>query len=478
MNRKLLLIFCLFFFVADGAEGQSLFKRSALVPEYESYRYIDECMAAVERRDLEVRFRSLVWEDTLEFNRSFVKRPIVPEAKAIAVRCLSSFKIDTVPLKNPGEWVSPLLLVDRGAEAEKWFTRLLDSFPTPERWAQYAEIITSIASVRPVQTDMAERVYNRALGDIPYDSIEALIKVHMAMVEAVYYSDDSSLETQVFKDIISLIDRIPDSVKEEQGYTFQFAPLLLILMHKGTEAEAMDSFKTSMDAYVRYRSSVWKRVMNTSFDESGDAVGLSAPVVEGDFWFQSLQVKANSGGIASKQSEYTKISRVESPQTGKVNLIAFLQGGCHFDTPKVLHGRSNGDVSCWSTISMLRRLHAKYPNIQLTVVTKTHGSIGNAPPLSESEEADTLAKYFLGFHRLPATYAVSSGPFVRMSIPDSRRVDTETVNEINYYFRGQSLIKSGTVVLTDVNGRIVYATIPQVEDEMLLKRLIEIELKR
>ncbi len=481
MNRIILLIFGLFFSAANGLQGQSLFKRSSLVPEYESYRYIDECMAAVERRDREVRLRSPIWEDTIEFDRSFVKRPVVPEAKAIGIRCLSSFKIDTVPLKDPREWVPPLLLVDRSAEAEKWFTRLLDSVPAPERWTQYAEVINAISSVRPVQVEMAVRVYERALGDIPADSVEALLKMHMAMIEAVYYSNDTSLESRTFKELFSLIDRIPDSVKEKHGYTSQFAPFLLILMHKGTQGEALDSFRMSMDAYVRYRSSVWKRVMNTSFDGSGDAIGLQAPVIEGNFWFKSSQIdrsNTHSDTTSGQLYGYTKTDKVQYPQTGKINLIAFLQGGCHANTPKLLHGRSNGDVPCWSTMSMVRRLRAKYPDIQLTVVTKTHGSLGDAPPLSEEAEADTLAKYFLGFHRLPAVYAVSAGPFVRMTMPDNRRVDTETANEINYYFRGNSLIQSGVVVLTDVNGRVVYAAVPQAEDEALLKRFIEIELKR
>lgn len=64
----------------------------------------------------------------------------------------------------------------------------------------------------------------------------------------------------------------------------------------------------------------------------------------------------------------------------------------------------------------------QYPNIKLTVVTNIFGSFGNAPPLAPEQESDTLANYFLGFHRLKGTHIVYKTDYIKLPGYDRRIV--------------------------------------------------------
>jgi hypothetical protein len=460
----------------DPAGAQALFTRPDTTPNYSAYQHVDECMAAVNRVASQISLKEPIWRDTAEFDPALEVAPLPKAARDIGRQCLAKVSVDTLPLKEPELWIPALLMADRDADVERWYTRLLDSVPAQSRLQSYNAILSAFITVRPIRMNMIKPLYTQALREVSSDSVMAAISLRLTMINLVYYSNDTILNRQLFHEIDSLVNHIPDEVKTRPEYPFMFM-MLYRALQMNRKQQGFDSLWSSTEAYVAHRKELWTRIATAPYDLSGEAIGLPAPRLTGDFWF-SAKMPSDINSKESTTQPYTKVDSSVRPVPRKVNMIVFFQGGCHSFTPKIPFGRSNGSSICWPTVAAIHRLKRAYPDLQITIVSKTFGSLGNAPPLSPTEEADTLAKYFLGFYRLPATLIVATTDYYRLPGLDQRRIDQASQNEVNYTFRGKMNSAHGTILVTDLDGKVVYVDAIHGESERHLKQMLDIVYKR
>lgn len=97
----------------------------------------------------------------------------------------------------------------------------------------------------------------------------------------------------------------------------------------------------------------------------------------------------------------------------------------------------------------MRRYKELYPDLEIIVLSDTYGTVGQLGPLTPADEADTLAKLFLGYHRVPAHLVVEHTPFFHVDAPDGRRIDLPTP---------QMELLGRTRTLYDYNGGITWLT--------------------
>jgi len=134
-----------------------------------------------------------------------------------------------------------------------------------------------------------------------------------------------------------------------------------------------------------------------------------------------------------------------------------------------------GDVSdrCTSELYELRRLSARFPQLQITVVDQTAGSFAYLPPPTPADEA-ALARQWLDAYRIPgAVLAVSNTPHWNLPNPDGRRIDKKTPNATAYDF-GTGFMLSG-IFLVDQEGLVIR---PMSFDDDYIGKIIEVLMQR
>lgn len=465
--------------VKEGLLSQTLFTIPDTAPNYGAYRHMDECIAAVRRTVSEAERQNTLWKDTAEFVQEDLLKGLPEHAVLIGKQCMERVWVDTLSLEHANIWASGLLMADRDVDVALLYRRLLDSVSDRSDVKSFGGFFNDIWSVyrnaRPVRVEALESIYSLALQEIPSDSAYWRLFLEFALVELydVVGSHDRAIEHSY--NLLAFADEnLLSSIKDPTWRFFIGSELFNILQRLSEEDEGGDSLSSSSDAYRAYLKNLWDQVQAVPFES---AVGNTAPVLQGDFWFESKLTKVRTV-YSSVHDKYRSIPYVETPVEGKLNLIAFFQAGCHNTTRPLLYGRDNGTPFCWAPLSTIRRIKEMYPDIQVTIVTKTYGNLGDAPPLAPADEADTLAKYFLGFHRIPGTLVVSNTPFFRLAGLDNRRIDAETENDINYTINGQELSRHGSILLVDEVGKIFhYGDITGAEEAKVKKKIAAV-LKR
>ena len=152
---------------------------------------------------------------------------------------------------------------------------------------------------------------------------------------------------------------------------------------------------------------------------------------------------------------------------GRVNLVIFLdRTHCLEYTDRTAGGydryytrvRLSSDKYdeyglCWRLGAYLRRLAERFPTLEITVVTRTHGYFMYAPPLAPAEEAAHIARWAAG-HHFPGTLAVTATDFRYLDPPDNRRLAKADPND-EHYQRLTNLSSREEAYLIDRDGVIV-----------------------
>lgn len=471
MNYQWCYLMCwsVFLLITSGltftAGAQTLFTRPDTIPNYAAYQYVDECIAAVSRLTREVEIKDPVWRDTTEFDLSYSMRAVPENAVSMGARCLEKVSVDTLPLEDVHLWAAALLMVNRDTDVQRLYSRLFDSLSEDLQPEAFGNMFATYGNAHPPRVEILKTLYTTGLARIPQDSVFWGIGFRIFAASFIRQGGDKAFVNQVIRETLEFLDTIPAQVKARQEYKLLVSNIFFKDAQDATEAEGIDSLLVSTASYRRYLKHLWSRMM---LDPLNSPVGMAVPPLGGDFWFQSdSSLNETSGAIS-----YHKIAAETRPVPGQINMIVFLQGGCHDRTVGLRFGRGNGGHRCWPMFAAIRRMKQAYPQLVITVASKTYGSLGNAPPIPPEEEADTLAKYFLGFHHLPATMVVSMTKYFRLAGLDQRRIDTETTNEQNYTINGFSLAKHKNVLLIDQAGKIFYTgSITGLDEGRLLGKL-------
>jgi hypothetical protein len=182
-------------------------------------------------------------------------------------------------------------------------------------------------------------------------------------------------------------------------------------------------------------------------------VGEKAPEITADFWFPS------------------EAAGTPHPTPGRVSIVQFL------DHDSCLSSSLSGEVGsgiCAFRLAALHRISERFPEVEITIVSRTRGSFLYLPPPSTAEEAELIRKWLARFRIRGAVIAVASTPFWKLPSPDSRRVD-RSVPVIERYRFAKSFRPEGATLLVDQDGLIISAL---GFDETQLGEFIEILLQR
>ncbi len=437
--------------VSVGA--QTLFARPDTTPNYASYQYLEDCMIAVFRTTEATEGRGqTIWWDTIGWarekelkaelgirsvgvnNRSFLKAR--PDAVIEAGRvCLARFNADTATFRSTGYALrifDALLLAQRDADADRFVQRALDSTRVKSA-TEYKNMLQWIlqmyTTARPLRYAEAKKFHARILSTVEGDSLYRAIDADRWLLDAALTMGDTAYSDELAWHAIRINDAM--AVEERRGSpgAIDRLPWLVGKLVGYGQDEALDSLTVSNVAYnMWYENVVKRRVMGGELLSATDAQvqPYKIPDLVGEHYYTAAET--SSGPSSQGQVSYTSHGPVPPgtlPVKGRITFLTSLPSFCHTEglirPPESLLKGSN-----WSCGGRLRRLKEMYPDLDIIVLTNTYGTVGQLGPITPAEEADTLAKLFLGHHHVPGRLVVENTEFFLVEAPDGRRIDLPT----------------------------------------------------
>lgn len=466
--------------------AQTLFQPYDTVPTVSRYRSVEECLAAIGRISDSVTRARPEFLDTMPFRTGMGKDSLPVVAITTAQQCAASFNPDSVVLTGAVEtyadWMMLYLIANRNDAAalvaQRRISMARQQAKKPnELYEVLSEVMRVYGDVRPVRWHKVQEtgVQLEAKG-VAADSF-ALYQVYRTQYWIADAVDDTVVKTKMAERMLSLGKTMPPAIMSSPLYVFSVQPANFEAANFLTRAARMDSLRRNPDAYIAIAranwekiTDSWKKLTNNLIPPIPMMIGARALPITGDFWFSSNNVSATA------RSSYPR------PAQGKSSLVVFLRQGCNSLTPNFSGAldRATAWTPCWGTYASVRRLGQRYPSLEIILVTRTSGYSANTGPMSPVEEAEVLQKWWLGFHRLPATLSVTTTKFFRLEGADRRRIDETVPNDVNYLFgqRQTTEIRNRTAYLIDTNGKIIYSGGLNSRSEWEITNLLDVILQR
>ncbi len=428
--------------------SQVRFSRPDTTADYRSYRYFDECTAAISRLKALASYADPVWEDTISLDTLRLHRHLPEHLVEAARTCLSTLNVDTLPLKGFHEYAEALLVANRDTDVERMYQRLADSIKGDSAHNTLMIMIQVYGSAIPIRSEKMKQLYELGLSRLPADSVAKALLLRASMAEIFSRSGNHIEVANLIEEILDITDTLSDKYRDRR-LEMLGKGIFNVAMRAMTE-EASDSLAVSTTAFRNYIARVWKSLVGYEAGTEIGPYGVTAPEPPGHFYYSNTDSQGVPNAIQATQPSFIF-------EKGKVTIIHFLQGGCHsaYRTAGNM-GRKNGPVGggCWQEIHKTKKILEQYPNINLVVVSRTFGTIGDAPPLEPQQEADTLAQYFLGFHGLRGIHVVYKSDFIRLAKYDNRKIDIESEVQKAFQF-GEINIAVGTIMIDEL-GQIFH----------------------
>ena len=490
------IVVCVAFALSSTSElaGQTLFARPDTTPNYASYRHLEDCqVAALRLTDEQETRKDTIWYDTAEYGiREAHKRKLETSrrpdtAMRVASVCLNQFNADTAQIQslNGALYIVQVLLVThRDQDAQRFAQRVLDSMrhkPDGKLRDALSGLMAQYGNARPVRLREAKHYYGELLIALKPDSLYRTIDAARFMADVANRIGDTALFEEAAWHAIRTNDATPVKERLSSWAADKRLPTLVGLLSLLTKEEGLDSIAISTVAYKMYQSNTLRvRVYGEEARRTEKEIELfKVPDVVGEHYY----VASNASSTATSQglAPYTNKGAVphgEIPVRNRINLIYSLQSFCHAEglARKIDFAKMRGDRGssggCMKGYAMLRRLKQRFPDLEFTALSSTYGTVGQLGPLPPAEEADTLAKLWLGFHHLPQRLVVEERPFFHVADPDGRRIDLPTPY-------ANTLQREATFpleFLTDKEGRSVRAMGDMGSD--LWNRFVKILMQR
>lgn len=397
--------------------SQELFSRYDTTVDYRHYKTADDCVVAVARVLDSLKGSSKDWEDTTELSLSVRSMRIPQSPEGTARLCLERFHADSLPAVDLIDWGALYLVANMDSQArvalERMVEFLRDSISEVGALQRARMVYMSSMPVRYSEVKRLNKRIDTLLDGLSWDKrfreIELRIgQVFLPMNDTLEAYNASELLIDVWEAIGR--DSVSDHRRSHHEKTVYGAKNLLNV------SEIMDSMRVSDESYFQVLQRNWEDVSESDFLSGIHPVGKDAPPVEAEYWFRS------------KNDSFVEVNNVLLPAAGNVTLMVFLNSYCH-DRSLRKDQRWNiiaKHLHCWQSYAILRRFREQFPDLEIAIISKTRGVIGNAPQLTVREEADTLADYFLNFHGIDGVIGVVETPYIRLQDPDLRRVNTSS----------------------------------------------------
>lgn len=438
--------------------AQTLFHQPDTAPDYSHYKYAEECLIAIRRIADSVKNTVPVWSDTVAYKKESLLASNSTKSIETGTQCLNKFSADSISRDDAKYWSEVFLLADMDEKVDSVYLRIYDSiFALSGRqrdsllYMTFSEHLQVFRNARPVRFAKIKELYDMSKAQIPADSF--LLRMGLPSLIRMAADDigDDSTARLMAREVMILNDSLPEDQRNSPMYKGFFIEMISRALNQLYADSLLTVLSVDTDAYLSLRKKLWDSAGgdNASFDRFNGPLGEVAPPLVADHWYKR---------DSAVSSGYTNIPAATIPVSGRINLLVPMHGGCHNEAVTTLGAtRKNPSGGCWPSYATLRRIKKEFPQVEITFLVNTHGNIGRAAPLNPAVEADTLADFFLGFHKVPGSLAVVERDYFKLPGLDRRRIDTPTENENNYTLGAQgSVLHYGSVLVIDENGKLVH----------------------
>jgi hypothetical protein len=420
---------------ARSALAQARFEWPNATVRVESYATAEQCLAATQRVRDSVMQHEVIWRDTIRMTPVEAREPLPAPVIEAARRCALRFAPQVAPLEDYPLLLRLYLQAGRDSDAVTLIARRRKVSAQATEAVQAALLDTLIGAylnddaVRPVRLTMAESLVAEYT-KMRATSWQQRLDSYRSLMRAALTAGDTVRARRVAEQIMAVVSSIPIVDRRtagEYGGAVDASYTASNLLHMD---ELLDSLRRSTSAYIAMQQATWAKAVGDTGATRDFPIGKHAPAIEGDYWFNRAD------------------SSTARPTKGRVALVVFL------DHPPC---ELEQQLLCWVTSAALHRLAARFPELEITLVTHTHGYFSEAVAMPPVAEADTLAEWWLEKHSLRGALAVTKTEFWRLPEPDRRRIDRDRPNEVHYSFGRRSEKPTvGSAFLIDRDGRVVH----------------------
>lgn len=418
------------------------------------YKNVEDCIALGERLRKHYKLR----KDSSRYDFEISLLPEFESAPEISVKwmreCTAKFLVDTAPVDtSPPEiptrhinWITSLVLGRDFERARLLRARQVSIIPMDShKWrAAYRRLLLGIygMQVRPYsfrEVDDVDRIVLDGMAnkgrDLNYFSYR--LRILQYQIARRWNRDQRDSATIMAQKLFSLIDSFGitaaerDSLSEENKDQWRGAVLysLEVLQHY----EILDSLRHGgPQSYEKIKRRIWHEAGGDP-NRFPPPIGITAGKFK-PFMYYPFSIGKTNEFELSGGANYAMDSL---PGPGVITLLINLNNACRNETR--VRGFAERDIrggECWFVYGLIRRLKATFPDIDITIVTRTMGLVGSQLTLDSVREANLVRELWQGHHKLPVSVAVSYTPHFRISKPDYRRVDLDSeVDYISKYFK-------------------------------------------
>lgn len=473
--------------------GQALFEWPDTAVDLSEYSTVEECLAAVSRarEALAIHEERVlgIWRDTVATDPGEWRKPIPGAVVETARWCAKRFaEVESTPLSD-FRFLLPLYVIAGWEETAKaLIDRRLAAIAADDEVSEVAAVLDTIAhiygggggdpalplAVRPPRLDLFDGVLAEYLPRLS-DRVKQIL-LYWTVLRLGSYRDPAALEEYATR-IEALTDSLSESERErlsdelkriqniydDEAFDGDRMSALMQVVFRSRRQMLLDSLRHSTAAYVRFSRDTWARASTWPAETYlfGMPVGERAPTLEGDYWL-------GCGDPCTPR-----------PAPGRVSLVVFYSpGNC---TGVVDHSATLYARSCARVLVPLRQLEERFPELETTVVARTHGHFSYLKEGVTPEREAELTRRWLDSFGVRAALSMTDSDYWRLPSPDRRRIDNDIPNVTAYRF-GETWQWSANrpwAFLIDEAGMIVHAAelIGSDAGEMLAE-LIEVLLER
>ncbi len=359
--------------------------------------------------------------DTILQIREDVDTPLPEEVVEVVKNCLSTLSTDSIDPRQTWSLVRAMLAINEDERSRKPIDKLLVNGKTrADTMHVLGKAMTLYLEVTPTRLDLA-LYYARLLDSLVTGAGVQVVRFNIRNNIANHWMRKYVVDSvkKYASEAIKIYRYMDPTEQDMVPIHSLFGNLINIANERGDVAaqEAiLDTARELMSEWRQDDGRSWLDRTTRSVDIRRSMYGRKTQPLQGAFWLN------NQG--------------VPRPTTGKISLVVMVNHNC------------GTAIRCVSQFIALKRLQAIYGDkLDLTLISVTQGYAPASGVLTPREEAEAIAKYFTGFHKLSAAILVDEAPVY--TIEDGRVLRdlapiVHTFNELG----------SVNAILTDSEGRI------------------------
>jgi len=413
------------------------------------YTNVDECLAATHRIEFGIENAAWtpVWRDTMPDDAERHVAPLSAPVTQSAQRCAARFDARTVSLGDFASLAKLYLQAGRDTDVAEILARRLKEIGE-SRQVDRAMVLDTVfhlyLTAQPARLDPAERVLQRSEWAARNRFVR--LDASVSLAAGAITTGDTARAMRVGRELFARIDSLTPAERNSAAFQTSSARQAIFLFFlMSAKDQLLDSLHRSTAAYLRAVRGMWARTSGRT-PESLPVIGAHAPPIAGAFW------------VPSDSAHRPR------PTLGRVSLVVFASAPSCFNIFELTVDLGDlsavqNDGGCFANAAALHRLAQRFPELEITIVSRTAGNVfGYLPPLSPTETAEWLERAAAAW-KLPGALAiVAQSPTVRLPAPDDRIVESSTDSNLVRYHFGDGYEKQelNTAFLVDQNGVIVW----------------------